>query len=161
LLDALLERGAHARVLGRIGFAAALEHLGLRFQDLFEIAAHEQHSIIVRFGQIFEQPGDDLDRLAARFPHPLAVDIARQIRHPLILEVALRVVLVGAADAVFHHWHAAGGQHAHRHGRAGARQARDDDDWSAIAHPPVRAANRHALHLVPSRTRRLDAVRLT
>ena len=127
----------HALVGSLRGFAPALEHLGLGSQNLMDVTAHEQDLVVVMLREILEQEGDDLDRLAFGLHQPGLVLHGAEILDPFVFIVALRVVLVGRADAIDHQRQATGLEHFHGHGGSGTGQPGNHDDRVTIAQPPI------------------------
>ncbi len=54
----------------------------------------------------------------------------------LVLEIAVRIAVIGISNAVCQERDAAAQKHVHQHRRARSRQTRHDDDGSAVAKPP-------------------------
>ena len=91
----------------------------------------KMHLVVVGLGKVGQQERDDLHGLAASLRQPCDVAGLVELLDGLELEVAVRVAVIGGADAVGERGHAAGVEHPHHHRRARARQARDDDDGRA------------------------------
>src|SRR6185369_17279108 len=71
LRDVLLEHRGHLIIGHRVGrLAAANEHLTLRSQNLRHSASHEDHLVVVRRREMFEQRGDQLNNPASRVFKP-------------------------------------------------------------------------------------------
>ena len=145
------EVGLHVVVAHRVGgLPAPFQHLALRRQDLRHAAAEEDDLVVVVRGQVGQERGDHLDPLAAHVRQPRRVARLVEVLHPLELEVAVRIVVVGGADAVDRELEAARREHPHQHRRARAGEPRDDDD-RRTARPPAQQATDGAQHSHPGR----------